>query len=114
MKYYTTKDRERFQRFLNRGAKYKEVIEDLLVASGLPPDLYYLGILESGYRTNATSHAGAVGPWQFMRPTGRQYGLKINYYVDERQDPIRATEAAIRYLKELYRQKRSWYLALAA
>ncbi len=114
LEYYSVKDRKRFQRFLNRGARYKRVIQDLLVTNGLPPDLYYLGILESGYVTKAVSRAGAVGPWQFMGPTGRQYGLKINNYVDERQDPIRSTMAAIRYLKELYRQKGSWYLALAA
>ncbi len=114
IEYYSVKDRKRFQRFLNRGAKYKQVIQDLLVTNGLPPDLYYLGILESGYVTKAVSHAGAVGPWQFMGPTGRQYGLKINNYVDERQDPIRSTMAAIRYLKELYRLKKTWYLALAS
>ncbi len=114
IEYYSIKDRERFQRFLNRGAKYKQVVQDLLISNGLPPDLYYLGILESGYVTEAVSHAGAVGPWQFMAPTGRQYGLKINNYVDERLDPIRSTLAAVRYLKELYRQKKSWYLALAA
>jgi membrane-bound lytic murein transglycosylase D len=114
IRYYSKKDRKRFQRFLNRGARYKQVIQDLLVSQGLPPDLYYLGILESGYVIKARSHAGAVGPWQFMAPTGREYGLKINNYVDERQDPIRSTMAATRYLKELFRQKKSWYLALAA
>jgi membrane-bound lytic murein transglycosylase D len=114
IEYYSVKDRERFQRFLNRGAKYKELVQDLFVSNGLPPDLYYLGILESGYVQGAVSRVGAVGPWQFMGPTGRQYGLKINNYVDERVDPIRSTLAAIRYLKELYRQKKSWYLALAA
>lgn len=114
VRYYSVKDRERFQRFLNRGAQYKQVIQDLLVTNGLPPDLYYLGILESGYVTKALSHAGAVGPWQFMAPTGREYGLKINNYVDERQDPIRSTIAAVKYLKELFRQKKSWYMALAA
>lgn len=114
IKYYSQKDRARFQRFLNRGAKYKEVIQDLLVTNGLPPDLYYLGILESGYVTKAISRAGAVGPWQFMAPTGRQYGLKIDEYTDERIDPIRSTLAAIRYLKELYRIKKSWPLAMAA
>ena len=114
IQYYSKKDRKRFQRFLNRGAKYKQIVQDLLVANDLPPDLYYLGILESGYVTKAVSHAGAVGPWQFMAPTGRQYGLKINNYVDERVDVVRATLAAIRYLKELYRQKKSWYMALAA
>lgn len=114
IKYYTVKDRERFQRFLNRGARYKQIVQDLFVTNGLPPDLYYLGILESGYVGDAISRAGAVGPWQFMGPTGREYGLAINNYVDERVDPIRATLAASRYLKELYRQKKSWYLALAA
>ncbi len=114
IKYYSKKDRKRFQRFLNRGARYKEIVQDLLVTNGLPPDLYYLAILESGYVTKALSRAGAVGAWQFMAPTGRQYGLKINSYVDERIDPIRSTLAAIRYLKELHRQKKSWYLALAS
>ena len=114
IKYYSQKDRKRFQRFLNRGAQYKQVIQDLLISEGLPPDLYFLGILESGYQTGAVSHAGAVGPWQFMAPTARQYGLKINNYVDERVDPIRSTISAIKYLKELYRQKKTWPLALAA
>lgn len=112
--YYSVKDRERFQRFLNRGAKYKQLVQDLLVTNGLPPDLYYLGILESGYVQKAVSHAGAVGPWQFMAPTGRQYGLRIDSYVDERIDPIRSTLAAIRYLRELHRIKKSWPLAMAA
>lgn len=114
VRYYSVKDRERFQRFLNRGAKYKEVIEDLLVENSLPPDLYYLGIIESGYSTGAISRVGAVGPWQFMRPTAREYGLKVNYYVDERRDPIRSTESAIKYLRWLYKRKGSWNLALAA
>ncbi len=114
IQYYSVKDRERFQRFLNRGAKYKDVIQDLFVTHGLPPDLYYLGILESGFVTEATSRVGAMGPWQFMAPTGREYGLKINNYVDERLDIIRSSLAAIRYLKELYRQKKSWPLAMAA
>lgn len=114
IEYYSVKDRERFQTFLNRGARYKPIIQDLLITNGLPPDLYYLGILESGFVSEAISHAGAVGPWQFMGPTGRQYGLRINNYVDERIDIVRSTMAAIRYLKELYRQKKSWYLALAA
>ncbi len=114
IEYYSVKDRERFQRFLNRGAKYKEVIQDLFVTHGLPPDLYYLGILESGFVTEAVSRVGATGPWQFMAPTGREYGLKINNYVDERLDIIRSTLAAIRYLKELYRQKKTWPLAMAA
>ena len=114
IRYYSEKDRKRFQRFLNRGAPYKKVIQDLFVSNGLPPDLYYLGILESGFVIKAKSRVGATGAWQFMAPTGRQYGLKINNYVDERHDIIRSTLAAIRYLKELYRQKKTWHMALAA
>ena len=114
IRYYCEKDRERFQRFLNRGAKYKRMVQEVFISQGLPPDLYYLGILESGYSKKAISRVGAVGLWQFMAPTGRQYGLKINQFVDERIDPVRSTMAAARYLKELYRQKKSWHLAMAS
>ena len=114
IKYYCQEDRERFQRFLNRGVRYKKMVQEIFLSQGLPPDLYYLGILESGYSKKAVSRAGAVGFWQFMAPTGREYGLKINNYVDERIDPIRSTLAASRYLKELYRQKKTWSLALAS
>ena len=114
IEYYCGKGRDRFQRFLNRGAKYKKVVQEMFIDQGLPPDLYYLGILESGYSKKAVSRAGAVGIWQFMAPTGRQYGLKINNYVDERIDPLRSTMAAGRYLKDLYHQKKSWFLALAS
>ena len=114
IKYYCEEDRERFQRFLNRGVKYKKMVQEIFMSQDLPPDLYYLGLLESGYSRKVVSRAGAVGLWQFMAPTGREYGLKVNNYVDERMDPIRATLAASRYLKELYRQKKSWSLALAS
>jgi len=114
VRYYSKKDRKRFQRFLNRGAQYKSFIQAMLSEYKLPPELYYLGILESGYSTSAVSHAGAVGAWQFMGPTGKEYGLSINNYVDERLDPVRSTVAAIKYLKELRRQTRDWKLALAA
>ncbi len=114
IEYYCEKDRERFQRFLNRGVRYKKMVQEIFISQGLPPDLYYLGLLESGYSGKAISRAGAVGLWQFMAPTGREYGLKVNNYVDERIDPIRSTLAASRYLKELYRQKKSWFLALAS
>ena len=112
--YYCQKDRERFQRFLGRGAQYKRMVQEIFTSQGLPPDLYYLGLLESGYSKKAVSRVGAVGIWQFMAPTGRQYGLKINQFVDERIDPVRSTMAAAHYLKELYRQKKSWHLALAS
>ncbi|MBL6990550.1 MAG: LysM peptidoglycan-binding domain-containing protein [Bacteriovoracaceae bacterium] len=112
--YYSTKAKKRFQRFLNRGNKYKSVVQAILKENDLPPELYYLAMIESGYSIRAYSRAKAVGLWQFMRGTGRKYGLEVNYYVDERRDPIRATESAAKYLRDLYLAFQSWELALAA
>lgn len=114
IEFFTTRDRERFQRFLNRGHSYREVVEDILEENGLPSELYYLAMIESGYAPLATSHAKAKGVWQFMRATGKQYGLHSDAWVDERKDPIRATEAAAKYLKDLHRMFGSWYLAMSA
>lgn len=111
--YFTTTDRARFERFLRRGSAYRETIETILKKHGVPKDIYYLGMVESGYSTRARSRARAVGPWQFMPGTGKLYGLKQNYYVDERQDIVRATEAAARYLRGLHTAFQSWYLAMA-
>ena len=114
VKYFTVKDRARFQRFLNRGAKYQQLVLDTLKEEGVPAELYYLAMIESGYSTGAKSWASAVGIWQFIPGTGKRYGLKINRYVDERRDPVRATRAAARYLASLYRVYQSWELAMAA
>jgi membrane-bound lytic murein transglycosylase D len=114
VEYFSQKDRERFQRFFDRGEPYREVIQNILEENGVPTDLYYLGMIESGFTLNAKSSAQAVGVWQFMRATGRMYGLRSDHYVDQRMDPIRATEAAARMLRDLYRDFRSWYLAMAA
>ena len=114
--YFTVKkeNRARFQRFLNRGAMYKESVLEILKDNGMPEELYYLPIIESGYQTHARSHASAVGTWQFIRGTGKNYGLRIDSYVDERRDPIRSTEAATKYLRDLYRVFNDWYLAMAS
>jgi len=111
--YFTDKDRERFGRFLKRGNQYKKLVQDILKEHGVPSELYYLAMIESGYSLHAKSHASAVGAWQFIRETGRRYGLKQDYYIDERRDIIRATHASARYLKNLHTVFQSWYLAMA-
>jgi membrane-bound lytic murein transglycosylase D len=112
--FFTVTDRERFERFLQRGSVYKEKIQAILKEHDVPRELYYLGMIESGYVTHARSHARAVGPWQFMPGTGRLYGLQQNSYVDERQDILRSTEAAAKYLRGLHTAFQSWYLAMAS
>lgn len=112
--FFVVKDAERFQRFMDRGSAYEPLVKSILEKYGVPTDLYYLGLIESGYAVHAKSHARAVGPWQFMRGTGRQYGLKQLPGIDERRDIVRSTESAARYLKDLYREFDSWYLALSA
>lgn len=114
LKYFTERDRERFQRYLNRGERYKEVVQTHLEQNGIPVELYYMAMIESGYATHAYSRARAVGIWQFIAATGRRYGLKSNYYIDERRDPILATEAATKYLRDLYNAFLSWELSMAA
>jgi membrane-bound lytic murein transglycosylase D len=106
--------REKFEGFLERGAVYAPMILERLEARNMPLDLLYLAMIESGFNPVATSHASAVGIWQFMRPTGQQYGLAVDRAVDERRDPVRATEAALDYLESLHRRFGSWYLASAA
>ena len=114
IKYFSVDHKERFERYLSRGYPYKNLVEDLLVKNGLPKEIYYIAIIESGFRVSARSRANAVGPWQFIRGTGKRFGLKINSFNDERLDPIRATIAAIRYLKSLHKVFDSWPLAFAA
>ena len=106
--------RKKFQGFLDRGGAYAPMILDRLAARGMPLDLLYLAMIESGFQPAATSHAAAVGVWQFISETGQRYGLDIDRAVDERRDPVRATDAALDYLDELHGRFGSWYLAAAA
>jgi membrane-bound lytic murein transglycosylase D len=111
---FTETGKGRFQQRLSRGTRYEGMIRAKLRAAGMPEDLYFLPLVESGYDVNAYSRAAAVGMWQFMSSTGREAGLRIDWWIDERRDPVKATDAAIRFLRELQDQFGSLYLAAAA
>jgi membrane-bound lytic murein transglycosylase D len=96
------------------GLPYFSMMDKILVEKGLPAELKYLAVIESGLKSTAFSWAGAVGPWQFMPATGRRYGLKVSYQVDERMDYMKSTQAAARYLKVLYTEFQDWLLVIAA
>jgi len=114
MERYLTDQRPVFERYLAREGLYSEMIKEALRTRGMPEDLVYLAAIESGFSPAATSRVSASGMWQFMGPTAQQFGLRIDEYVDERRDPIRATDAALDYLQALHHQFGSWYLAAAA
>ena len=112
--FFTGVGRERMQVWLQRLPRYEPMIRTRLAEAGLPGDLVYLALIESGFSNRAVSRSRAVGMWQFMAPTGRGYGLRIDGWVDERRDPVKATAAATRFLKDLRARFGSLYLAAAA
>lgn len=114
IKFFASKRRNFARVVLGRSRLYFDLYEEKLMEYGLPLELKYLSVIESGLRPQVKSRAGALGLWQFMYATGKQYGLSENSYIDERMDPVKATDAACRYLKKLYDIYGDWNLALAA
>ncbi|MDL2285286.1 LysM peptidoglycan-binding domain-containing protein [Desulfovibrio sp. OttesenSCG-928-F07] len=113
-KYYLHKQRQLFERYVERSENYLPYVRQVFLEKGIPEEVAFLAIVESGFNANAVSRAGATGMWQFMRFTGKRYGLEQNAWIDERRDPYKATVAAADYLNRLYEMFGDWHLAIAS
>lgn len=114
MDYFTGRGRKYYAKWLNRSSRYRPMMYRKLDEAGMPRDLVYLSMIESGYATHAYSRAAAVGLWQFITPTAKEWGMRVDWWVDDRRDPEMATDAAIRFLGHLNNKYGHWYLAWAA
>lgn len=112
--YFTKRDKERFSRHLTNGEKYRSLIKQVFREYNLPEDLFYVGLIESGFNIHIASHAQAVGPWQFIEGTARRYGMRVESQIDERRNIVKATHGAAKYFRDLYNIFGSWELALSA
>jgi len=114
IKFFQKDGRKSMSKWLNRMEKYKKLILPILEEQNIPPEIFYVSVIESGLNPNAYSYAYASGLWQFIKSTGKAYGLNKTYWLDERRDYIKSTYAATKYFKDLYEEFDDWYLALAA
>lgn len=114
VRFYAYRKKEWTKKVFKRYESWEPVIKEYFLSAGVPPEMAELCLIESGCTYTALSHAGALGMWQIMPETGRQYGLKINQYVDERKDPILSTQAAAKILSDNYKRVGDWTLAAAA
>ena len=112
--YFQGQGRPHMERYLSRSSRYMPIMKSILRKEGLPEDLIYIALIESGFSSSAKSSASAVGYWQFIKGTGNRYGLRIDSYVDERRDFIKSTQAAAGFFKVLYDLFGVWYLAIAS